>query len=197
MINLLNPDSTKELRAGRVNIRLRRYTILTFLTVGIIGAIYAFSYKIADEQLSKETTNNATIDAALASYAPTKKAASEYQSNLAVAQKILGSQIVFSSFITDLSAALPPRTILDSFSLSTKSMTTTGGKPTAVQITARGKSYDDILMLKSSLEKKTRLFSSVRITSSTRSPEGSDDNKARDYPYVTTFSVVIAPPGAK
>lgn len=197
MINLLKPEAFLELKAARTNVRLRRYVLLTLSTLGVIGGIYAFSFYTADATIRSATANAAAAEQDLKSYEDIKNTAKSYQANLAVAKKILGSQVTFSTFLTDLASTLPSSTVLTQLSLSTKSIGNDGsGKPSTTELVARAKSYADVLALKTSLEKKTSLFSQVRIASTTMdSAATSQDALAKTYPYMVTFSVVIAPQG--
>lgn len=194
MINLLNPVDVKELRAARVNVRLRRFVILTFLAIGIIGTIYAVSFRIASVSYDTAVAKSSTTEEKLKEYETIKKEAKQYQSNLTVAKKILGSEITFSTFITDLATSLPPNTILESLTLSTKSIGSLSGKPITTQLSAKAKGYADVIALKTNLEKRTNLFSAVRITSTTLNSTATDA-LTRTYPYSVTFSVVIAEQG--
>lgn len=195
MINLLNPAEIRELTAARINVRLRRFAILTFCTIVTVGGIYAFSFYKAAKEYNDAVAMSQTSELALKDYSTVKTTAKEYQSNLVIAKKILGSEITFSKFITDLATSLPPNTILDSLSLSTKSIGVLGGKPITTQLTARAKGYNDVLALKTNLEKKTDLFSQVRITSTSLSTTASGDALTKAYPYAVTFSVVIPTQG--
>lgn len=194
MINLLNPIDVRELKAARVNVRLRRFVVLTFFAVGIVGTIYAVSFLIASNAYDEAVARSSATEEKLKDYETIKTEAKQYQSNLAVAKKILGSEITFSTFITDLAASLPPNTILESLTLSTKSIGTLSGKPITTLLSAKAKGYPDVIALKTNLEKRTDLFSAVRITS-TALNNAPTDSLTKMYPYSVTFSVVIATPG--
>ncbi len=196
MINLLNPTDIRELRAARVNVRLRRFAVLTFITVGIIGAAYAVNFQIVSNEYNEAMAKSSATDEQLTEFVPVKSAADEYRANLAIAKKILGSEITFSTFITDVATALPPNTILDSLALSTKSIGIANGKPIETELIARAKGYSDVLALKTNLEQKTNLFSAVRITS-TALISDSDNAIIKAYPYTVTFGVVIAQQGGQ
>lgn len=195
MINLLNPTDLHELKAARINVRLRRLMLLTIVAFVSIGTIYTISFRVVEKQYSDALDISSASEKTLESYETVKTAAKTYQSNLTIAKKILGSEITFSTFITDLAIAMPTNTVLNDLSLSTKSIGATSGKPISTQLTARAKSYNDVLALKTSLEKKTNLFSEVRIAATALS-ESPNDPLALTYPYTVTFSVVIAAQGA-
>lgn len=196
MINLLNPIEVSELRAARINVRLRRMTVLTFVGVGIICGIYAFSFYTASQSYSEAVAKSSETDASLKNYEDVKNQAKQYQTNLTIAKKILGSEVTFSSFITELAGSLPPNTILESLALSTKSIGIVSGKPITTELVAKAKGYNDVIALKTSLEQKTTLFSAVRISSTSLTDlSTTTDPLTRLYPYTVNFSVVIAPQG--
>jgi Tfp pilus assembly protein PilN len=196
MINLLNPSEVSELRAARINVRLRRLTVLTFVGIGIICGIYAFSFYTASKSYSEAVAKSSATDASLKNFESVKIQAKQYQTNLNIAKKILGSEVTFSSFITELAGALPPNTVLESLALSTKSIGTVSGKAITTELVAKAKGYNDVIALKTSLEQKTTLFSAVRISSTSLTDlSTTTDPLTRVYPYTVNFSVVIAPQG--
>lgn len=194
MINLLNPADIRELKAARINVRLRRFAALTFIALAVIGSIYGVELYAAEAQYEKAVASSSDAEEQLKAYLPAKQTAQQYQSNLSIAKKILGSEIVFSQYLTELAQSLPPNTVLDTVTLSTKLIGTTNGKPTTTELNAKAKSYNDVIALKTNLEKKTNLFSEVRITS-TSLVTASTDEMAKLYPYTATFSIVIARQG--
>lgn len=191
MINLLNPQDLEQLRAARVNVRLRKYALATLLAIGVVAGIYAVGLKIADDQYAQAQTDNSSAEQQLAGFDTVKKEATTYQSNLIIAKKILGGEIVFSDFMTDVAKTLPPNTILSSLSLTTKSVQSAQKKAGSTQLNARAKSYNDILALKTKLEDST-LFSDVRIAQTTI-PDSLVGKTGVEltYPYEVTFDLVI------
>ena len=194
MINLLNPGHQKQIRAARINVRLRHFVFFTFVALLVFGGIYAYSIQRAGSENQQAKLYQTEAGKKLLAYADIKKTADEYQANLAVAKKILGSEIVFSSFITDLAGTMPSNTILQGLTLSSKSLSTDTSKPVITDLHALTKSYEDALALKTRLEQQTKLFSDVRITSITRL-ESTPKGPTAAYPYTVSFSVVIARQG--
>lgn len=191
MINLLNPNQLKQIRAARVNVRLRRFLISTVLTLVGIGGVYAVGYKISTDGYTTAQNDNTIAQSTLANYATVKKEAESYQSNLSIAKKILGGEIVFSNFMINVAKILPPNTVLDSLTLTTKPTTSSKTKPGSTQIKARAKSYADVLTLKSRLE-DSDIFSDVRIASTT-TPNTTKGLTGTDltYQFFVTYDVVI------
>lgn len=190
MINLLDPKELKQIRAARLNVRLRRYLMSTILTLGVITGIYIVGYKLAESEYSIAQTNNQESQKQLANYELVTKEAGIYRSNLDVAKKILGNEISFSTFMTDLAKLLPPNVVIANLTLTTQRTALVNGKNTT-QLRARAKSYADVLALKTALEKST-MFSDVRIESTntsgvTKSLAGVESA----YPVQVIYDVVI------
>lgn len=198
MINLLNPTDIRELKAARVNVRLRRSLIVTIATLGVIGGIYTFSFYSANAAFKEAVAKSKATEENLKDYETVKATAKTYQANLDIAKKIMGGEVTFSTFITELASALPPNTVLQNLNFSTKSIGSVNGKPITTQLTARAKGYSDVIALKTNLEKKTGLFSEVRISStSLTTTSTTEDVIAKNYPYTVVLNVTIAPQGGK
>ena len=203
MINLLNPGELKRIRAARVNVKLRKYLISTIISMLIIVGAYGVGYKFAnDEYLVAENRNN-TAQHNLSQYSGVRTEAAAYRSNLDTAKKILGNEIVFSDFMTEVAKVLPKNTVLNDLILTTKKPTSTGTKQKAgtAVLNARTKTQLDAVYLKNALE-ESDLFSNVSITSTVvkepNNSTGAQDNYLeRNYPYLVTFSLVIDQLGAK
>lgn len=189
MINLLSPESKRNIRAARLNVTLRTYLLLTLCVLVSMASIYGVGfYLIANEKAIAER-DRAAGEVKLAQYAAATKQAETYKANLAVVKQILTNEIVYSDFLTQTAAALPSNTILSNLTLSTQIKP--GAKPGATNLEARAKSYNDVLNLKEFLD-KSGIFTDVSIVT-TKRPE--DFSKLtgiqRLYPYEATLSVVI------
>lgn len=191
MINLLNPDELKQLRAARLNIKLRRFSIATLLTILVVGAIYTVGYMFARQEFSSAEAHNTAAQKDLAQYDDVKQKAAAYRSNLDVAKKILGNEIVFSNFITEVAKILPENTVLSDLSLTTKQTAVTAQrKAGSTQLKARAKGYADVLTLKTKLE-ESDIFSDVNIASTSVSNSSKAVGIEAEYPYQVTFNLVI------
>lgn len=191
MINLLKPNDLKQIRAARVNVRLLRYIIGTVVTIIIVVGIYLVGYKLASDEYITAQTSNQAAKTQLIGYEPVKKSAATYRSNLEIAKKILGSEVSFSTFMTDTAKLLPANTILANISLSTKTPKTSQNGQSVTQLHARAKTYADVLALKTNLE-KSNMFTGVRIES-TSIPSSMKDLSGVElgYPVQATFDLVI------
>lgn len=188
MINLLNPEHFAELKAARLNFRLRRYIVLAVVaTVGIV-AIYGGGYWSASNEYVLAEKQNVAAQAELKSHEALKNRLAEYRANLVIADKILDTQLVYSDFLVYTAQAMPPNTILASVGLSTKSLVATGPEKGVMPLEARTKSYDDALRLKESLE-ASPLFSDVRLKQTSTLDKIPPTGIEHDYPYLGSYTV--------
>lgn len=196
MINLLNPDDLKQLRAARLNVRLRRYLVITLVALVGVAGIYAFGFKLANDDYQVAQQENAKAQEQFKGYANLKNDATTFRKNLSVASKILGNEVRFSNFLTDLAKLLPPDVIISDITLTTKKPSSSNTQ-NITQIKARAKDYDDVLNLKTNLE-KSPMFSDVKIRStSTPSDTKTLAGVEITYPYQVIFDVVIVKYGVQ
>lgn len=187
MINLLDPEEQRQLKAARLNVKLRRFVVLSLVVVLGVGVIYGTGFWLALNDRSVAEASHTTAEQELTQYAKDASEAAAYRQNLSTAKQILSNQMVFSDFLTSLGALMPPNTIIGNLSLSTKA----SAKTTAsINFTTRAKSYDDVLKIKQAFETST-LFSDVQILN-TNVPEKVDGTGIQAaYPYEATFQVVV------
>lgn len=117
MINLLPPDSKKQLAAGRANRLLLRYLILivafSLVVIGAIGVAYWYMDGM-------KRSYQAQIDDNLAAsrhMADSQKQVKEFRSNLATAKQILDKRINYSSIVLKVANAIPSGVVIDQLSL--------------------------------------------------------------------------------
>lgn len=173
MINLLPPDTKKQIRAARTNVMLTRMTIvftisLALLVTGFGGALYITN------QARQAAIDGTPKDSA--STAATKQKAQDFANNLKAAKTILDSQISYTTTLIELTNAIPPHTVLTSVSLSSQSF---GAQ---VTLSALARSSDDAINLKSSLV-KSGLMTNVAFQSLT-----SSSNPGSPYHQSVTLS---------
>lgn len=190
MINLLDPNELKQIRAARMNVRLRRFLISTILTLGVITGIYLAGYKLAESEYATAEVNYQQSQKQLTDFASVTKEAGIYRANLDVAKKILGNEISFSTFMTDLAKLLPPNVVIADLTLTTQQKVAPSAK-NVTQLHARAKSWADVLALKTALE-QSKMFSDVRIEStSSVDATKSLGTGVSAYPVQVTYSIVI------
>lgn len=189
MINLLSPDSKRTIRAARMNVILRNYFVLTLLVVAGMGSIYGVGFYLVANEKAIAQREKGEGELELAQYAAATKQAETYKANLAIVKQIMSSEIVYSQFLTDTAAALPPNTILSNLTLSTAAKP--GTKPGTTSLEARAKSYNDVLLLKEYLD-KSGIFTGVSIASTNRPDDLTKlTGIERQYPYEATLNVTI------
>ncbi len=190
MINLLNPEHSAELKAARLNFRLRRYMALAIVATAGIVAIYGAGYWSASSEYNLAKKQNEAAQSELKTHESLKKRMSEYRANLAIADKILDTQLEYSDFLVYTAQAMPSNTILASVGLSTKELSMPGTQRGILSLDARTKSYNDAIDLKTSLEASS-LFSEVsfRDTSTTLTETSTTNWIDREYPYRGSYTV--------
>ena len=192
MINLLNPEQFAELQAARLNFKLRRYIIMAvFAALGVV-AIYGGGYWFASNEHQLASNQHESALAELKNYEDVKKRMTEYRANLAIADKILGTQLVYSDFLVKTAQAMPENTILASLALSTKA-TVAAAQKGLMTLEARTKSYDDALRLKESLE-ASPMFSDVRLKQTSTPEKLPDGGIERTYPFQASYTLKLDPP---
>lgn len=180
MINLLPPEQKKQIQAGMSNVLLLRYIILSLILAGLLfamnGGVYLMlinSTKSAElaiqdgEQKSRE-------------YAQVQKDATAFRGNLATAKSILDKEVRYSEIAVKIAQTIPSGIVLQSLQLDAS----TFGQP--VTLSARGKSHQDAIRLKTSLEDSPS-FSNARLLSTSILEDGGA------FPVSIEVSVVIDP----
>lgn len=196
MINLLPPETKRQIRAGRINVVLYRYCLLVIGTALVLGGVFGLGFwaDMNDRTLAEATkTQN---QAAAKPYEKTRAAAEDYAKNLVVAKTILGSNVSFSTLIFGIAAAIPQGVVLNTLSLSA---TTKADAP--IDITGRAASYERAVSLKNSLE-ASPIFEKVSIVNINQAePNAQTTDIARKYPFTVSikaqFSKGQSPQGAK
>ena len=185
MINLLPPQEKRQILAGQTNILLWRYCIISLLLAGLLftvtgGVYYIMTRAKASAESTIEMSNQET-----AKYHKVQQQVTNFNNNLATAKTILDKEVRYSKIAIKIAQALPSGIVLESLNLDAK----TFGTP--ITLTALGKSYDDALRLKTSLEQSDS-FQNVHLASVTQA--SSEDG---DYPISIAINVTINPEVAK
>lgn len=172
MINLLPPDTKKQIRAARMNVVLSRMVTvlglsLIVMVVGFGGALYITTQQ-HDAALKSAPKDSPTAQA-------TKQKAQDFAENLKAAKSILESQISYTTFLTELTNTLPPHTVLTGITLTRQSF---GSQMT---LSALAGSTNDAINLKSALA-KSGLFTNVSF-------QNLADNSAAGSPYHQTVTL--------
>ena len=183
MINLLPPETKRELRAARSNTLLVRYNLflvgaMVFMVIAIgIVYVYLSNTKAAAEQVIAE--NKAKV----ADYVTVETQAKEFRTNLQTAKQILDQEVNYSKVVLEFASVMPAGTILETLTLDSA----TFGTP--ITLNAKAKNYESALALKDSFQ-KSDLFTDVHF----QSISGSVDT---GYPISVSLNVTIKKEAAK
>ena len=194
MINLLPPEHQHQLRAARVNVLLIRYVILSLAAVLLLVAAAGASFLILSMTKSSAESVIADSNQKASEYQSVDAEAKEFKSNLQTAKTILDKEVRYSQVLVAIAQTLPKNTVLESIALDA----TNFGTPTT--LSAQTKSYEDALVLKSSLE-ESDIFSNVHLESITSSaaggadgggnPDGGGGSSDSEYPISVSINVTI------
>lgn len=184
MINLLPPQEKKQISAGRVNVILRRYCIVSLMFAGLLFLTIGGFYLFLENSRSVAQNNIDEGNSKLAQYQSTQKEINEFTKNLTAAKAIIGGEAHYSSIIPKIAGRIPSGMVLDSLTLDTSAL----DKP--LSLTALGKTRDDAIRLKTSLE-ESEIFKDVHLESIVYSDGKSE--KPADYPVTITISVTPKP----
>lgn len=180
MINLLPPESKKQIRAARNNHVIRRYYQLVLTSAALLAIVFAVGFKVTFDQENSYLAIKAQNDKEVAKFQDVRKAAQDFSSDLDVAKTILASDIRLSETITGIASVIPSGVILSNLSLNTQDTTNA-----PLNISARAKTYEAAVALKNSLE-GSPIFENVSLQNAvTTLPE---DATTTMYPVAVTLS---------
>ena len=186
MINLLPPQEKKQINAGRVNVILRRYCIISLIFAGLLFLTIGGFYLFLENSRTSAQANIDEGNAKLAQYQSTQKEVSEFKKDLDSAKVIINSEAHYSTIIPKIAQYIPSGMVLDSLTLDTSAL----DKP--LSLTALGKNKDDAIRIKTSLE-KSEIFSDVHLETVVYSGGNQSPDKPADYPITITISVTPKP----
>ena len=93
MINLLPPQEKKQITAGRVNVLLRRYCIVSLSLLGLLAVTIAGFYLLLT---NNKSTAQEAIDEGnrkLTEYQVMQKNVDSFKNNLSAAKHVLGNEV--------------------------------------------------------------------------------------------------------
>lgn len=201
MINLLDVETKRNIRAARLNIVLRRYVwaiIATFLFMALcFGVGYYVTLKDRDSAQRQLDVSKQEV----ARYAKVQKESAEFARNLTTAKAVLSSEIVFSDLVVNIAKTLPEGAVLSSLTIGAENI----GSETS--ITARTVDDNETpLKLKQALE-DSPIFDNVsiaNITSPNNSAEAAPSSSStaenaimRAHPITVNLKATLMKPVAK
>lgn len=186
MINLLPDERKRDITAGRMNVTLLRYNVLTLLSVIVLAGMCAAYYMVLQTSYDKALADSQTNTSAVDSYSSIQKEVDEYRNNLTLASTILNSSVSYTPVILSIAKLLPDGVILDGISLSTADFNK------QISLLAHAKTITQASKLKENFQ-KSPMLSNVYFQSLTNqsSPTGGNTVNNTDYPIAITISVKI------
>lgn len=192
MINLLSPAQKEEIKAGRVNVQLRKYVLLSSFVAVAILAVYGvgFYIVIGEKEKAQQQLDQDAVTAVR--YQTVQKDTKTYKTNLVIAKKVLTNGVSYSTFVTSVAQALPAGSVLTDLVLNDLGGSTVAATGSGdVILHARTTSYGGALQVKDSLEAST-VFESVSITDVKKVDVTAESTSLeKKYPFTLDVSVVI------
>jgi len=179
MINLIPEFEKKEIRAGRANNLLIRYTVIMAAILMAMAAefVLAYFYMQHIEDSAQVTISN--NQAKSQEIKQKEKDVTAFRQNLSTAKQILDKQVDYSTITLEVSSLIPRGVVLEQLTIDPATF------GTATTLTAQTTSETTARDLKKALEDST-YFSDVRFDTIARAQ--SDDAR---YPYTATLSVTF------
>lgn len=157
MINLLPPESQRQIRAGKTNVLLLRYCITTvLLAIPLFGLVIGVQLLMDNSRTSAEAVISEN-EARSKEYDQIRTNYADFKANLDIANSVLSQEIRYSRVILAIAKSLPASICLDSLSLNS------GMFGTPIEITASGSDYSHAIIFKSALEEQTKVFENVHF----------------------------------
>ena len=179
MINLIPDFDKKQIRAGRVNILLVRYTFVMAIILVVMAAEFVLAYFYM--QYTKDSAQDTIADNQTKRQEIKKKEqeVTAFRQNLATAKQILDKQVDYSAITLEVASLIPEGVVLDQLTIDPATF------GTATTLTAQTTSETTARNLKKSLEDSS-YFSDVKFDTIARS-QGADSR----YSYTASLSVTF------
>jgi Tfp pilus assembly protein PilN len=156
MINLLPLEEKRQIQAARTNVLLFRYALLTACVMVATGLMVGAGFVIMNTSKAEAEKKIALNASKASSYKSVQAEAETFRANLSTAKTILDKEVNYTKVILAIAQTLPADVTLDNLDLDAN----TFGTPFV--LSAKAKSYDGGLALKSALE-KSDVFSNVSL----------------------------------
>lgn len=182
MINLLPPDSKKQIRAARNNHIIRKYYQLLLGVAAVVAIIFAVGFKVTYDQEASYLAVKDQNETKVAEFKSVRTAAQDFSSDLDVAKTILAGDVRLSETITHIASVIPNGVILSNLTLDTQA-----NANAPLIISARAGSFEQAVALKNSLE-SSPIFENVSLQTATSSNTDSDELDSR-YPVTVILNI--------
>lgn len=180
MINLLDTNTKKELRAARLNVTLRKYVIFFIVVALAISGAFGVGYWLLLQDHARHNESSEAFKVEQAKYRETINQSTAFASNLSIAKAILANEILFSDFTINIAKILPKDSALQNLTVSTEDFK----KP--IILSVRTTSYDNAVNVKNAFE-DSPIFEGVNIISTSTIEKPLDK-----YTHLVSLNVTIS-----
>lgn len=120
MINLLPTEAKQSISYARRNTMLIRWSFALLASLGIVAVISIFGYIYIQQAISDTKQQVATTQEQLKvqKLEDTQKRVQNISSSLKLVIQVLSKQVLFSSLLQQIGAAMPPNTVLTNLSIN-------------------------------------------------------------------------------
>lgn len=179
MINLLPNEQKRDIRAGRANLLLARYSILTLVALALLLVIMGVAWLLLNNIKATAQTKIEESEQSSTELAKDIQAVNSFKSNLATAKQILDKEVDYSTIILRYASAIPSGAIIDHIDLDPSVV----GTPST--FTAKVRNPEDAITLKNKLN-NSPYFDNVYFTEIQQELSANDG-----FDYSVTVNVTI------
>lgn len=185
MINLLPPDSARQLRAARHNSILIRYVAGGGIVLGLIVLVYLSAFALLKTTEASNTNSSEENQQKIDEYSDVAATAKEYRDNIQRARTILDAEISYTTALANIASSLPNDTVISSLALTPEGV----GQP--ITLTVQAKSQQAALAVKEQLE-KNNIARDITISSLSRqAATGEGAGAAEEYPFSINLNLTL------
>lgn len=192
MINLLPDNKKADIRAGRTNVILLRYIVLSSIILSLLALICIGFFIILNDTRNHAIQMTESNVQSSSQFAKVREQTTEYQQNLSIAKQIISQNINYTDAVMDITKLVPAGVILDSITLSPDNL---DGRTI---FTARATTNTAALAIKDNFSNSKNilgkeLFTDVyfqNLTQSNTTSNRSDDSQSK-YSILVSLSVKL------
>lgn len=187
MINLLPPDSSKQLRAARHNATLMRFIIANCIVLGLIIVVYVAAFGLMKATELSNIASSTENQQRITSFQETEQTAKTYTDNLKLAKSIFDSELSHTTALHKIASSLPPGTVLTSLTLDSAM----AGQPTTLLVLAKDQTA--ALAVKKNLE-EAKVATDITLSSiTTDTAPATENGPVNEYPVSISLNLTYDP----
>lgn len=158
MINLIDADAKRDLKAARANVVLVTYCLVVAATVLCVVGLFLFSHWWLNKTIADAAAQKTANDAKTAPYQTVKDQAAAFSLNLGKIQSVLNNRSHYSTALLNIAESLPSGAYLNTVTFSPTFLTT------PLKISANTPTNQAALTLKATLT-QSPIYSKVTLDS--------------------------------